>query len=160
MELYTINMLNVMSGIDRRTLKSHLEKFEPDKKDNKSKYYSITKFAVAMWPYLSKKSGVGAAETNNQKPEDMTPMDRSKYYEAELKKTQLEELQGELTRTDEMLDTVSTAFKSLTLSIDTIPDRIELECGLDPAQMAVLMKLTKSIRENLYSDLLDSLEEF
>ena len=158
--LYTINDIWVKTGIDRRTIGSYLGGFEPEHQTKKSKYYSLAQVAVALHPYLMKQSGSGAAKQASEDPDDLPPADRDKHYAAEIKKRNLEVIEGDLIRREEVLDVLSTAFKSLSLGVDIISDRVELLSGLAPDQMLVVNKVVNECKQNLYDDLVVAVNEW
>ena len=156
MDLFTVNKLSVMSGADPRTVKAYMDKVEPRKQTGRSKYYSIDQFAIGMMPFYANQSD----EIVSTDPKKMKPADQAKYYDARLKETELAKREGELCPREEVLETISTAYKALALSVDIIPDLIELHCGLDSIQRGNVMAQTAKIKDNLYHNLVEAVSDW
>jgi len=159
-KLFTINDVWAHTGIDRRTIGSYLDGFEPHDRNKKSKFYTMAQVAGAFHPYLAKQSGIGAAKQASDDPDDLPPGDRDKHYAAEIKKRNLEVIEGDLIPRAEVLDVISTAFKSLSLGVDIISDRVELHCGLEPDQVEQVNKVTSECKQNLYDDLVVAINDW
>jgi len=71
----------------------------------------------------------------------------------------LEAAQGRLVPIDDVTTERSTTFKALALGLETLPDRIEINCGLNANQVAVMIEIIDSQRQMLYDSLVAEFSE-
>jgi len=158
MEAHSKNHLAKLFEVDRRTIDKYLDPIEPDEMAGTRGKWTVATAAVALSPTLIKESGALDDGDEEKDPEKMQPVDRKHHYEAELKKEQLLALKRETIPITEAREVAATAFKSLSLGLDIIPDRIELECGLAADQIQSMMRIIDEQKANLRLDLLEELK--
>jgi len=157
METFSQNRLAELTGVDRRTLKKYLAKYAPDKKSDTREEYSFKTAAIALSAMPSwKVSDSKGAETD---PAKMEPKDRKDWYDAENKRLSYESSLRELIPVAEVREVVAEAFKIVTFALDTLPDRIEHQVGLQPDQLKVFLGSVDDARQSLAQNLQEFLEE-
>lgn len=153
METFSVNRLAQLTGVDRRTLIKYLVGYAPDKKSAKREEYSFKTVAIALSVMPSwKVKGVDAGGIEND-PDKMDPKDRKDWYDAENKRLAYEKHCGELIPAEEVRDVVAEAFKMLVFALDTLPDRVEHEVGLQPDQLKVFLASVDDARQSLAHNL-------
>jgi len=155
METYSKSWLANKFDVDRRSIDTYIsEVYEPCHINGKRHEWSIAVAAIALAPLLITRGKVELGDDDERDPERMEPINRKHHYDAELKKAQVEALQRSLIPVEEVRETAATAFKSLSLGLDIIPDRIELECGLASDQIKSMTRIIAEHKSNLMADLL------
>lgn len=96
-----------------------------------------------------------AAQTRAKtEPDDdegkMTPRDRLAHYNAELKLRELQIQDGELYVAHEHDRAVSRVFKAVAAGLETLPDVLERDAGLDGHQLECVFALIDKLREQIY----------
>lgn len=151
METFSINRLAELTAVDRRTLKKYLSKYAPDKKSDTREEYSFKTAAIALSAMPSwKAEDAKGGETD---PAKMDPKDRKDWYDAENKRLAYESALRELIPVDEVRETVAEAFKIVVFALDTLPDRIEHEVGLQADQLKVFLGSIDDARQSLAHNL-------
>lgn len=83
-------------------------------------------------------------------PEQLEPFQRKAHYAAALQKLSLQREAGELVPAIEMEDEMAAAFKIVSRFMDTLPDILERDCGLNPAQIQLVEQRADKARDELY----------
>ncbi len=86
-------------------------------------------------------------------PSQWSPRDRLDHYRAENERIKLETAQRRLIPIEQYEDTLSTAFKSLALGLETMPDVIERDAGLTGCEVDIMQRIIDSQRQMLYDSL-------
>lgn len=88
-------------------------------------------------------------------PLKLPPKDRDHWYASEQKRVKLEaDLRG-LVSAEEVDRVLAAAFKSLSGSLDMLPDVLERECGLSVFAVQQCIKAIDGARQALYDQLLE-----
>jgi len=156
METFSINKLSELTGVDRRTLKKYLGKYAPDKKSDTREEYSFKTAAVALSAMPS--WGVENSESGETDPTKMDPKDAKDWYDAQNKRLTYESSLRELIPVTEVREVVAEAFKIVVFALDTLPDRIEHEVGLQADQLKVFLGSIDDARQSLAHNLEEYLE--
>lgn len=153
---YSLLEISKLFDIDRATVTKYLQKYEHDHGKGNRKRYTMKKACIALSPYFIKYS---KERESSRDIDDLSPVERKHHFEAKLKERQLQEEEGLLVRTSEARETFASALKGLSLGLDIIPDRIELQCGLAPDQIAAMQSIIREIKDNLHRELEKDLVE-
>ena len=87
-------------------------------------------------------------------PLKLPPKDRDHWFASEQKRVKLEaDLRG-LIPAEDVERVLAAAFKSLSGSLDMLPDVLERECGLSAAAVQQCIKAIDGARQSLYDQLL------
>lgn len=85
----------------------------------------------------------------NMNPNELPPMLRKEYWDAAKKQIEVEQLQGELWRTEDVHGMVSDAFKVIKNQMQVWIDDVERECPITPEQYQVLNERVDALRQTL-----------
>lgn len=85
-------------------------------------------------------------------PSGLPPGERLAWYRSEDARLDVETKKRQLIPASEFETEIAKGFKLLVQMLDTLSDRLERECGLSPAQSALVQDATDKIREELYRD--------
>lgn len=91
----------------------------------------------------------------NMRPGDLPPMLQKDYWDAMLKRQRWEEEAGELWRTDQVLEVLGEAFKTVKMTIQLWPENLERVHGLSDQQRAALLQCTDGLLEDLNKALVE-----
>jgi Protein of unknown function (DUF1441) len=79
-------------------------------------------------------------------PDLMEPKERDAWYSSEKKRIDIEIVQGNLVEVDQMRKLWGTAQRVVTQGLLTLPDRLEVEAGLSPHQVAAVEQIIDDMR--------------
>ncbi len=85
-------------------------------------------------------------------PSALPPGERLAWYRSEDARLDVEAKKRQLIPAAEFETEIAKGFKLLVQMLDTLSDRLERECGLNPAQSSLVQDATDRIREELYRD--------
>jgi hypothetical protein len=147
--LWSMNRLADEFEVDRRMIKRRLESagVEPVDYRKGSPVYRLKDAAPAILSGMV----IYAADAD---PDDYPPDQRAKHYDAELKKVELLKRNRELIPAEEYREEISSLLKSLVQFVDTLPELLARDCGLDPEKIDYMQKLCDEKREDLYQELI------
>jgi len=147
METFSINRLHQLTGVDRRTLTKYLANVTADKKSDTREEYTFKTVAIALSAMPSwHVDDATEAETD---PRKMIPKDAKDWYDSQNKRLAYETSLGELIPVGEVRETVAEAFKIVVFALDTLPDRVEHEVGLQADQLKVFLGSIDDARQSL-----------
>jgi hypothetical protein len=86
-------------------------------------------------------------------PAGLDPFKRKAHFQAQLEEVRYQEECGELVPKIQMQEEMSRAAKVFAQAMDTLPDILERDCGLTPAQIASVEKRLDAVREEVYQAL-------
>jgi len=92
--------------------------------------------------------GMDRTDTNK-----MDPVQRRAHYQAELEQLELETRKREVIPRIEVEQEQARVAKVITQMLDTLPDVLERDCGLAPAQVARVEERIDQVRMELHADL-------
>ena len=99
---------------------------------------------------------VGGSDKNND-PDQMESKDALDYYRGQREKLKFTTEIGELIPAADVERVTGIAFKSLARTLESLPDTLERDCGLDPLTVNNLQRVLDETREQLYSNLITDL---
>jgi len=152
METFSINRLGQLTGVDRRTLKKYLAKYAPDKKSATREEYTFKTASIALSAMPSWKTADDTKEGESD-PSKMDPKDRKDWYDAENKRLAYEASTRQLIPTGEVREVVAESLKILAFALDTLPDRLEHEVGLQADQLKPMLHVLDDARQSLAHNL-------
>lgn len=91
-------------------------------------------------------------------PDRMTPFERKAHYQALIERLKVETESGQLVPAGEVERTFAQAFTAMAQLLDTIPDILERDAGVGPAQLVAIEKAIDGAREELYLRLMQAEE--
>ena len=146
-ELWSLSRLADEFELDRRTVKKRLDGVRPCGQVRGNPAWTL-KVSV---PHI-----VDSLSSSADEPEELSVSDRSKLYDAELKYLKLERERSELMFTwqhEQELGLVVSAFIS---TLDIMPDAMERDGVLKPAQIEPFRNKLDDLREDLHSKLVSA----
>ena len=144
--LWSINGIAELLKVDWRTVKAALRELDPDG-EIKGKPAWLPEKAIPQ---------VCAHFYGSASPEDMdgfrTPKDRLDYIRSERELVALKTQARELVPVEDHRASLSRMVKSIVTALDTLPDRLERECALDPKTIVAVQRICDNTREELYKE--------
>lgn len=98
-------------------------------------------------------SGTGAA------PDEMMPKDRKDWYQSENERVKLEKEMRSLVPVEEVHREMSRLAKSISSTLDSLPDLLERDAGLPPEAIDLVETVADNLREQMYRAIVDDEEE-
>lgn len=95
--------------------------------------------------------------TGNIDPELLEPRDRKDYYDSEKKRIEVEQLKGQVVEVEAMRRLWGNAQKVISQALLTLPDRLEVEASLSPAQVAAVESIIDDLRMGMAMQAQESL---
>ena len=103
---------------------------------------------VAEWRYAGKKPG------DPENPDTLSPKDRLDYYRGEREKTRHLQECGELMTVENYRSRLASALKLVAITIETLPDVLERDAGIDGLAVERCIVVCDRVRESLYQKLI------
>ncbi len=103
--------------------------------------------AVAEWYYK------GDTSTEDD-PEKMSPKDRLDWYRGARERTRHLEECGELIKSSEYERALSNALKTVAVGLESLPDVLERDAGIDGQAVELCQKRIDTMREELYQNVI------
>ncbi|MEM1191549.1 MAG: DUF1441 family protein [Pseudomonadota bacterium] len=85
--------------------------------------------SIAEWKFTRGSDEADGEDDDQIPPEKLPPADRKAWYESEVKRRAIQELDRELIPVAEVERTVSTAFAAIAADIKSLPDNLERRHG-------------------------------
>lgn len=86
-------------------------------------------------------------------PQKLDPFRRKAHYQAEAERLDLDRKSGELIPRIEVEQEQARVFLAIALTLDTIPDLVERDCGATADQLQRIERAIDEAREKLYAEL-------
>ena len=131
---WTVNEMAIIFNMDRRTLIPRISSVAPCGKRGQIDLYQIRDVA----PYLVKPAGNIEEYIRKMRPNDLPPVLQKEYWNGQRAKQAYLENNGDLWRTDRIVEVLSTVFQTLKMSLLLIPDAIERRSTLSDGQQQEL----------------------
>lgn len=113
--------------------------------------YTITGSVQGYIRYLKAREKKSSGPAGDHEIDSLHPRDRYMHYKAELAERELRLRDGELYLASETNRTISTLFKAVTATLDSIPDVLERDCGLSPDDIHPVFITIDMLRESIIS---------
>jgi phage terminase Nu1 subunit (DNA packaging protein) len=115
----------------------------------RGKQWKFDLLAVAKWKY-------GAAEPDSDTdPEQLSPKDRLDWYRGTREKTKHMMEAGDLIPAAEYERALSTALKSVAMTLESLPDLLERDAAIPPEAVEKTIQIIDRLREQMHSALVD-----
>lgn len=147
--LWTATRYSDVLRLDRRAVAQALET-APFQTRNGHRVWHLRDGMPAIFQRVG-----GGAKAND--PDLLAPKDALDYYRAQREKIKLEIETGESIPSADVERMTANAFKSLAQSLESLPDDLERNCGLDPLTVNSLQRAVDDARERLYTNLIADL---
>jgi hypothetical protein len=135
-------------GVDRDTVTRRLSdaNLKPTGKRGGHPVYDLK----AGWKII-----LEGGDGKQKDPDALEPFKRKAYYQAEHEKLKLQTERGELLSRIEVERETARLFEIMGRFLDTLPDALEREGGMDPRQVQKVEDLIDHMREELYAEIVD-----
>ncbi len=106
--------------------------------------------AIAEWRY-------GATKDDDEvvDPDHMSPKDRKDWYDGEKRRREIQVEDRELIPSSDYEQEYSRMIKLVAAGLETLPDILERDAGLDRKQMDPAFRVVDGLRESLYQSLVN-----
>lgn len=145
---YSLSQLADLFGLHRQTVRKRLQGVKPDGLIRGNPAFTVKSAAprlVESYQY----------DEQERDPDKMDPQDAKDFWEAKLKEQKFLENDGELWRSDEVLEALSGVSKRIALALRGIPDILERRTGLDAKQMGLVEEVIRSSMKEMHDTLVD-----
>ncbi len=141
-DLWSISRLADAFGMARRTVSDRLKMVEPAGEKNGHPVYHIKEASKALWQVT--RAGGGTTLDLDQYPEA-----RKAWYQSENERLKFEQAIGQLIPASDVHRTMAVMVKTIAAGIDSIPDVLEREAGLEPQVIELVIPLLDGMRETM-----------
>lgn len=166
-KLFSVPELAEMFGVSAPTAKKRIASIDPITTLKNIKFYDISEVAVFMdcrksGGYVNQHGSYDPNKVVSDNPDEMTPAERNLHWKAEdLKQaTKLKERKNMvearmLIPAHEVELSLASAFKTIALTLDTLPDSLERDGIISSGDIETIISILDSSREQLANDLTD-----
>ena len=134
-----INQIAEITGMHRQTVSQRVSGLTPSIGSNaKLKLYA-----------LSDLIRLGLAEKMSADVDSLSPNDRRAFWQAENERLKYERETGELIPAFEVAQEMSFLAKAIVQSLETLPDILERDCGLQPNALIRVQQVIDDIRDQM-----------
>jgi hypothetical protein len=150
----TLSDMEVLFRMDRRTIMAKLSgKVEPcgTRGKGRSEIWQIRDAA----PHLVKPAGDIEEYIKRMRPNDLPPLLTKEYWNGQRAKQKFLEDEGDLWRTDRVVDTLASAFKTVRMNLLLVPDALERRAALSDQQREELRVLIDGTLQGLRDALIE-----
>lgn len=147
----TLQDMMILFRMDRRTLATRIADVQPCGKRGASVIYQIRDVA----PYLVKPAGSIEEFIKRMRPNDLPPLLTKEFWNGQNAKIKYMENQGDVWRTDKVLERLSGVFKQVKMSLLLIPDALARGSTLSDTQQQEVRDLVDGALANARQELLD-----
>ena len=141
---YALSQLGDIFDMHRHTVKKRLGGVKPDGLIRGNPAYTIKTASR----YLADSSLIDEVVRD---PDMMDPADARDYWEAKIKEQKFTEQEGDLWRSDEVLEAISGVCKKISMALRGIPDILERRTGLDAKQMVLVEDIIRAAMQDMHS---------
>ncbi|MFV0576037.1 MAG: DUF1441 family protein [Vibrio sp.] len=142
---WSISRMAEALGMSRNTVSKRLREsnVKPSRKEKGNWVYALKDAMPALYKADTPQS-VGI-----NKPDEMLPADRKSWFQSENERIKLEREIGNLCDSSEVAREFSLMAKAVVQVLDTLPDVLERDCGLTPAQVSKVQSKVDDLRDQM-----------
>lgn len=134
-----INQIAELTGLHRQTVSQRVAGLTPSLGSNsKLKLYALRDLILT-----------GLAEKMSAYVDSLSPMDRKAFWQAENERLKYEEKTGELIPASEVALEMGTMAKAVVQTLETLPDILERDCGLQPKDLIRVQQVIDDVRDQM-----------
>lgn len=134
-----INQIAELTGLHRQTVSQRVAGLTPSLGSNsKLKLYALRDLILT-----------GLAEKMSADVDSLSPMDRKAFWQAENERLKYEEKTGELIPASEVALEMGTMAKAVVQTLETLPDILERDCGLQPKDLIRVQQVIDDVRDQM-----------
>lgn len=147
----SISQLGQIFGMDNRTVTKRIQGLAACGKRQGHPIYKVAEAAR----YLVDPIGDIEAHIKKMHHRDLPPMLLKEFWAGQNARLKFEEEQGDLWRTERVLEHYATAFKTLRTEILLMADSLDRQAELSDKQRALIRKATDGLLKNLRTSLIE-----
>lgn len=134
-----INQIAEVTRMHRQTVSQRLAGLQPAIGSNaKLKLYSLRDLLLA-----------GLTEKMSVDVDSLSPNDRRAFWQAENERLKYEEKTGELIPASEVALEMGAMAKAVVQTLETLPDVLERDCGLQPKDLVRVQQVIDDVRDQM-----------
>ncbi|MEG9532514.1 DUF1441 family protein [Mannheimia indoligenes] len=134
-----INQIAEVTGLHRQTVSQRVAGLTPALGSNsKLKLYSLRDLILT-----------GLTEKMSADVDSLSPVDRRAFWQAENERLKYEEKTGELIPASEVALEMGTMAKAVVQTLETLPDILERDCGLQPKDLIRVQQVIDDVRDQM-----------
>ena len=127
-----------LTGFSRPTVASKLALITPVQNNKNQKLYSLEQLLR-----------LGFDNVRSENVDELSPNDRRAFWQAENERLKYERETGELIPAFEVAQEMSFLAKAIVQSLETLPDILERDCGLQPNALIRVQQVIDDIRDQM-----------
>ena len=127
-----------LTGFSRPTVASKLALITPVQNNKNLKLYSLEQLLR-----------LGFDNVRSENVDELSPNDRRAFWQAENERLKYERETGELIPAFEVAQEMSFLAKAIVQSLETLPDILERDCGLQPNALIRVQQVIDDIRDQM-----------
>lgn len=127
-----------LTGFSRPTVASKLALITPVQNNKNLKLYSLEQLLR-----------LGFDNVRSENVDELSPNDRRAFWQAENERLRYERETGELIPAFEVAQEMSFLAKAIVQSLETLPDILERDCGLQPNALIRVQQVIDDIRDQM-----------
>lgn len=141
-----VTQLAALSGVHRQTVNNRLRNITSSGGNGANlTLYSLTDILAEFMRVPAPVSG-----------EEMDPQDRKAWYQSERERLKFEQETSQLIPADDVRREYSAMAKAVVQVLETLPDILERDCGLQPAAVARVQAIIDDLRDQMAQRVLDA----
>lgn len=134
-----INQIAELTGLHRQTVSQRVAGLNPALGSNsKLKLYALRDLILT-----------GLAEKMSADVDSLSPADRRAWFQSENERLKFEKEIGELIPASEVALEMSALAKTVVQVLETLPDILERDCGLQPKDSIRVQQVTDDVRDQM-----------
>ncbi|AGI32306.1 TPA: DUF1441 family protein [Mannheimia haemolytica] len=134
-----INQIAELTGLHRQTVSQRVAGLNPALGSNsKLKLYALRDLILT-----------GLAEKMSADVDSLSPADRRAWFQSENERLKFEKEIGELIPASEVALEMSALAKTVVQALETLPDILERDCGLQPKDLIRVQQVTDDVRDQM-----------
>lgn len=134
-----INQIAELTGLHRQTVSQRVAGLTPSLGSNsKLKLYGLRELILT-----------GLTEKMSADVDSLSPNDRRAFWQAENERLKYEEKTGELIPASEVALEMGSMAKAVVQTLETLPDILERDCGLQPKDLIRVQQVIDDVRDQM-----------
>ena len=134
-----INQIAEITGLHRQTVSQRVAGLTPSIGSNsKLKLFSLRDLILT-----------GLTEKMSADVDSLSPVDRRAFWQAENERLKYEEKTGELIPASEVALEMGAMAKAVVQTLETLPDILERDCGLQPKDLIRVQQIIDDVRDQM-----------